>query len=202
MSIAHLGLAGDDRQSGESRGGSRGDRVPPHDLLAEQSALGGMLLTKDAVADVIETVRGVDFYVPKHEIDLRRDPHALLARRADRRHRRHRRAHQDRRARSAPAVPSTCTRSPDSCRPRRTPATTRRSSPSRRCCAASSRPAPASCRWATPARARSLDLVNNAQAEIYSVTGGVETEDYVPLTDGRRTAPSTRSRRRAAATAR
>ena len=67
MSIAHLGLAGDDRQSGESRGGSRGDRVPPHDLLAEQSAIGGMLLSKDAVADVIETVRGVDFYVPKHE---------------------------------------------------------------------------------------------------------------------------------------
>ena len=28
-----------------------------------------------------------------------------------------------------------------------------------------------------------LDLVNNAQAEIYSVTGSQETEDYVPLTD-------------------
>ena len=27
-----------------------------------------MLLCKDAVADVIETVRGVDFYVPKHEV--------------------------------------------------------------------------------------------------------------------------------------
>ena len=28
-----------------------------------------------------------------------------------------------------------------------------------------------------------IDLVNNAQAEIYGVTGGVETEDYVPLVD-------------------
>ena len=27
-----------------------------------------------------------------------------------------------------------------------------------------------------------VDLVNNAQAEIYGVTGGVEAEDYVPLT--------------------
>src|SRR5689334_24330238 len=44
------------------------ERTPPHDLLAEQSALGGMLLSKDAVADVIETVRGVDFYLPKHEL--------------------------------------------------------------------------------------------------------------------------------------
>ncbi|MBC7760216.1 MAG: replicative DNA helicase, partial [Candidatus Saccharibacteria bacterium] len=28
-----------------------------------------------------------------------------------------------------------------------------------------------------------LDLVNTAQAEIYAVTGGTQTEDYVPLTD-------------------
>jgi replicative DNA helicase len=28
-----------------------------------------------------------------------------------------------------------------------------------------------------------VELVNNAQAEIYGVTGSVETEDYVPLTD-------------------
>ena len=31
----------------------RPERTPPHDILAEQSALGGMLLSKDAVADVI-----------------------------------------------------------------------------------------------------------------------------------------------------
>ncbi len=46
----------------------RPERTPPHDTLAEQSALGGMLLSKDAVADVIESLRGPDFYVPKHEL--------------------------------------------------------------------------------------------------------------------------------------
>ncbi|MGE3447148.1 MAG: DnaB-like helicase N-terminal domain-containing protein, partial [Microbacteriaceae bacterium] len=66
MSIAHLGLAGDARPpAGDTW---TGERTPPHDLLAEQSALGGMLLSKDAVADVIETVRGADFYIPKHEV--------------------------------------------------------------------------------------------------------------------------------------
>ena len=64
LSIAHIGLA--EPHDGEARRG--GERTPPHDLLAEQSALGGMMLSKDAVADVVETLRGVDFYVPKHEL--------------------------------------------------------------------------------------------------------------------------------------
>src|ERR1700712_4031615 len=64
VSIAHLGLA-DQRESGE---GKSHERTPPHDLLAEQSALGGMLLSKDAVADVLEAVKGMDFYVPKNEV--------------------------------------------------------------------------------------------------------------------------------------
>ncbi len=42
-------------------------RTPPQDLAAEQSVLGGMLLSKDAVADVIEVLRGNDFYRPAHE---------------------------------------------------------------------------------------------------------------------------------------
>ena len=36
------------------------------------------------------------------------------------------------------------------------------------------------------AEGEALDLVNNAQAEIYGVTGVDDSEDYVPLTDGRR----------------
>src|SRR3954452_20054880 len=43
------------------------DRMPPQDNAAEQSVLGSMLLSKDAIADVIETVRGTDFYRPAHE---------------------------------------------------------------------------------------------------------------------------------------
>ncbi len=42
-------------------------RTPPQDLTAEQSVLGAMLLSKDAIADVIESVRGTDFYRPAHE---------------------------------------------------------------------------------------------------------------------------------------
>ncbi|WP_406234655.1 replicative DNA helicase [Nocardia sp. NBC_01009] len=42
-------------------------RQPPHDLAAEQSVLGGMLLSKDAIADVIEALRPGDFYRPAHQ---------------------------------------------------------------------------------------------------------------------------------------
>src|SRR4051794_41600370 len=43
-------------------------RTPPQDLAAEQSVLGGMLLSKDAIADVIEVLRGNDFYRPAHQL--------------------------------------------------------------------------------------------------------------------------------------
>jgi replicative DNA helicase len=43
------------------------DRTPPQDLEAEQSVLGGMLLSKDAIADVVESLRGIDFYKPAHQ---------------------------------------------------------------------------------------------------------------------------------------
>jgi replicative DNA helicase len=43
-------------------------RTPPQDVAAEQSVLGGMMLSKDAIADVIESVRGNDFYRPAHEL--------------------------------------------------------------------------------------------------------------------------------------
>ena len=44
------------------------DRLPPQDVGAEQSVLGGMLLSKDAIGDVNEAVRGHDFYRPAHEL--------------------------------------------------------------------------------------------------------------------------------------
>jgi replicative DNA helicase len=43
-------------------------RVAPHNLEAEQSTLGGMLLSQEAVAEVFEVVSGADFYAPKHEL--------------------------------------------------------------------------------------------------------------------------------------
>ncbi|WP_061961259.1 replicative DNA helicase [Demequina flava] len=44
------------------------ERLPPQNLEAEQSVLGSMLLSKDAMADVIEMVRADDFYKPAHEV--------------------------------------------------------------------------------------------------------------------------------------
>ncbi|HEU5426922.1 MAG TPA: replicative DNA helicase [Actinocrinis sp.] len=44
------------------------DRIPPQDLAAEQGVLGGMLLSKDAIADVIDVIKGRDFYKPAHEL--------------------------------------------------------------------------------------------------------------------------------------
>ncbi|MBD9699412.1 replicative DNA helicase [Flavimobilis sp. GY10621] len=44
------------------------DRTPPQDVAAEQSVLGGMLISKDAIADVVEELKGNDFYRPAHEL--------------------------------------------------------------------------------------------------------------------------------------
>ncbi|WP_145229608.1 replicative DNA helicase [Rudaeicoccus suwonensis] len=42
--------------------------LPPQDVQAEQSVLGGMLLSKDAIAAATESVDGRDFYRPAHEL--------------------------------------------------------------------------------------------------------------------------------------
>lgn len=57
MSVAELPVAATDFE-----------RTPPQDITAEQSVLGGMLLSKDAIADVVEVVRAVDFYRPAHAL--------------------------------------------------------------------------------------------------------------------------------------
>ena len=55
------------RSAGATTGGERRDaRVPPHNLVAEESLLGAMLLSRDAIADVLETVSAEQFYRPAH----------------------------------------------------------------------------------------------------------------------------------------
>ncbi len=66
MSITELSPASSRDPGGPPTG--RVDRMPPQDVAAEQSALGAMLLSKDAIADVVETLRGRDFYRPAHEL--------------------------------------------------------------------------------------------------------------------------------------
>ncbi|MBE5477710.1 replicative DNA helicase [Mycobacteroides abscessus] len=43
-------------------------RLPPQDEAAEQSVLGGMMLSKDAIADVLERMRPADLYRPAHQL--------------------------------------------------------------------------------------------------------------------------------------
>ena len=48
--------------------GGEFERTPPHDLAAEQCVLGGMLLSKDAISDVLEVIRPNDHYRPAHQL--------------------------------------------------------------------------------------------------------------------------------------
>lgn len=43
------------------------ERTPPHDLVAEQSVLGSLMLSARLVPEVLELLTGRDFYEPKHE---------------------------------------------------------------------------------------------------------------------------------------
>ncbi|HET8600876.1 MAG TPA: replicative DNA helicase [Segeticoccus sp.] len=66
MSIAEL-----ESQAYRDTDGSDGpgpDRLPPQDVHAEQSVVGGMLMSKDAIADCVEVLRSADFYRPAHEL--------------------------------------------------------------------------------------------------------------------------------------
>ncbi|HZC41201.1 MAG TPA: replicative DNA helicase [Streptosporangiaceae bacterium] len=48
--------------------GSDFERTPPHDLPAEQCVLGGMLMSKDAISDVLEVLSPGDYYRPAHQL--------------------------------------------------------------------------------------------------------------------------------------
>jgi len=160
---------------------SSAERTPPHDLLAEQSTLGGMLLSKDAVADVVEVLRGVDFYVPKHEIIF----DAILSLYA----------HGEptdvitvtdeltksgdlTKAGGADYLHTLTSLVPTAANAGYYAAIVSERALLRRLVEAGTRIA----QMGYAGEGEVLDLVNNAQAEIYSVTGAAEAEDYVPLT--------------------
>ena len=48
--------------------GGEFERTPPHDLAAEQCVLGGMLMSKDAISDVMEVISPHDHYRPAHQL--------------------------------------------------------------------------------------------------------------------------------------
>jgi replicative DNA helicase len=179
MSIAHLGLAGDTRGANDPR---QSERTPPHDLLAEQSAIGGMLLSKDAVADVVETVRGVDFYIPKHEIifdallDLysHGEPTDVIAVTDELT-----KAGNIARAGGAEYLHTLTGLVPTAANAGFYASIVAEKAVLRRLVEAGTRIV----QMGYASEGEVDALVNNAQAEIYAVTGGVESEDYVPLSE-------------------
>ncbi len=61
--------SGDRFSGGRSDSGPRqvlGGRVPPSNLRAEESVLGAMLLSREAIADVVEVLEADHFYKPVH----------------------------------------------------------------------------------------------------------------------------------------
>lgn len=43
-------------------------KTPPHDMRAEQSVLGAMILDKEAILDIVEIIKGEDFYRQGHQV--------------------------------------------------------------------------------------------------------------------------------------
>ena len=187
MSIAHLGLApntgdGTGRDSNLRDSNQRSsDRTPPYDLLAEQSAIGGMLLSKDAVADVIESVRAVDFYIPKHEIIFdvilslyaHGEPTDVIAVTDELT-----KTGELIRAGGAEYLHTLTGIVPTAANAGFYSTIVAEKAVLRRLVEAGTRIV----QMGYASEGEVVDLVNNAQAEIYSVMCGVEAEDFVPLT--------------------
>ena len=163
---------------------SRGqaDRTPPQDNDAEQSVLGSMLLSKDAIADVVEAVRGTDFYRPAHEsiydaiVDLygRGEPvdpvtiAAELQRRGDLA-----------RVGGAPYLHTLSASVPIAANAAYYAEIVREKAILRRLVDAGTRIA----QMGYAGEGQVDDVVDRAQAEVYGVTEQRSSEDYAPLSD-------------------
>lgn len=178
MSLPQLGIVS---EFGDEYSRS-GERTPPHDLLAEQSTLGGMLLSKDAVADVIEIVRGRDFYHPKHEIIFdailtlysHGEPTDVITVSEELT-----KTGMLQRAGGADYLHSIVSLVPTAASSGYYAQIVADKAVLRRLVEAGTRIA----NMGYASEGEVTDLVNVAQTEIYQVAGGVEAEDYVPLTD-------------------
>jgi len=178
MSLPQLGIVS---EFGDEYSRS-GERTPPHDLLAEQSTLGGMLLSKDAVADVIEILRGRDFYHPKHEIIFdailtlysHGEPTDVITVSEELT-----KTGMLQRAGGADYLHSIVSLVPTAASSGYYAQIVADKAVLRRLVEAGTRIA----NMGYASEGEVTDLVNVAQTEIYQVAGGVETEDYVPLTE-------------------
>lgn len=158
------------------------ERVPPHDLLAEQSTLGGMLLSKDAVADVIGIINGKSFYVPKHEVVYnailtlysRGEPTDVIAV-TDQLSKNG----ELQRAGGADYLHTLTSTVPTAANAMFYAEIVAEKALLRRLVEAGTRIA----QMGYAGEGEAVDLVNSAQSEIYAVTGDAQGEDYVPLSE-------------------
>ncbi len=158
------------------------DRTPPQDHVAEQSVLGAMLLSKDAIADVVETLRGTDFYRPAHEtifdavLDLYgrgepADPVTVVAHLQ--------RGGELSRVGGAPYIHTLVAGVPIAANAGYYAEIVREKAILRRLVDAGTRIV----QWGYSGEGEIDDMVDRAQAEVYGVTDKRTSEDYAPLSD-------------------
>ena len=162
--------------------GSPGDRTPPQDMAAEQSVLGAMMISKDAIADVAEVLRGADFYRPSHEtihdsiIDLygRGEPADMVtvANELQRRG-------ELQRIGGAPYLHTITSSVPIAANASYYAGIVREKAILRRLVNAGTRIV----QFGYAGEGDVDDLVDQAQAEVYQVTDKRNSEDYAPLSD-------------------
>lgn len=141
-----------------------------------------MLLSKDAVADVVETVRGGDFYIPKHEVTFeailslysRGEPTDVIAVTDELS-----KTGELSRAGGPEYLHTLTSLVPTAANAGYYAEIVAERALLRRLVEAGTRIT----QMGYNGEGEVLDLVNEAQAEIYSVTGAQEAEDYIPLTD-------------------
>jgi replicative DNA helicase len=158
------------------------DRTPPQDEVAEQSVLGAMLMSKDAIADVVESVRGTDFYRPTHEtifdsiIDLygRGEPADAVTVAAQLQ-----RQGELGRVGGAPYLHTLVSGVPIAANAGYYAEIVREKAILRRLVDAGTRIA----QWGYSGEGDVDDVVDRAQAEVYGVTDKRTSEDYAPLSD-------------------
>jgi replicative DNA helicase len=162
--------------------GSGGDRTPPQDMAAEQSVLGAMMISKDAIADVAEVLRGADFYRPSHEtihnaiIDLygRGEPADMVTVAAELQ-----RKGELQRVGGAPYLHTITSSVPIAANASYYAGIVREKAILRRLVDAGTRIV----QFGYAGEGDVDDLVDQAQAEVYQVTDKRNTEDYAPLSE-------------------
>ncbi|MCY7396803.1 MAG: replicative DNA helicase [Nocardioides sp.] len=151
-------------------------------MAAEQSVLGSMLISKDAISDVSEAVRGVDYYRPIHEtihdtiIDLygRGEPVDMITVAAEL----HRRGELARIG-GAPYLHTLSANVPIAANAAYYAEIVREKAILRRLVDAGTKIVQSG----YAGEGKVDDIVDNAQAEIYQVTDRRSAEDYAPLSD-------------------